>query len=221
MNGDCKFCQEFTGNLPTNRMPAPIGDRIIAHFGDCMLLPTLGCVADGYSLLMPLRHAVSFAWWQTTNGHVQPGAIVNAARGLVESVYGPCIVAEHGAGSACDRGVACCDHAHLHIIPVPNDGDSVVTAYVERGGIPKALPSFEALAEFAGQSYLYLSPGAGEHLIWPARGFACQFVRRVVASVHGLPEEWDWRAFPHADRMITTLETLRAIANGTSEQMVA
>ncbi|MEU6487306.1 hypothetical protein [Streptomyces sp. NPDC046887] len=195
---DCQFCTEFSG-----RTSAP---RIITRTsGGWVLLPTIGSLAPGYCLFMPLQHLDAAA-------DVSPSALARVAeeaermRRLIQARYGPVILAEHGPRD-CELGASCCSHCHLHLVPVP-DPDAIRTAYEKTGGPGLRLASMEALPEVAGGSYLYLSPRAGEHYYWPSAGFARQFVRRVCADQLGIGDFYDWRDHPftaHRERTFTEL----------------
>lgn len=193
---DCAFCREFAG--PDG------GARIIARDRDLLLLPTIGCFTAGYCLFMPIEHVDAVAELPTSQLH-EVEVATGRMRSLLEQVYGPTIVAEHGA-RGCDLGAACCTHAHLHLIPVP-DADAVTATYRATGGDGVSLETLSDLPT-AG-AYVYLSPRSGEHLAWPAARFARQFVRRACASLHGLGAYYDWRDYPFADIQQATLHQLR------------
>ncbi|WP_225855125.1 hypothetical protein [Micromonospora noduli] len=131
-------------------------------------------------------------------------------RTLLESTFGPTIIAEHGARD-CDLGASCCTHCHLHLIPVP-DPDAVVAAYREVGGAGQRLSGMDDLPAAATGAYLYLSIRPNEHLIWGARGFPRQFVRRVTARLHGIGDQYDWRDHPFHEAQQDTLRILRTAA---------
>lgn len=197
---DCEFCTEFTG--------IGAASRVIAKKEGWVLLPTIGCFTPGYCLFMPIRHIDAAADAPRPElARVQ--SAVEEMRDAIASVFGPTIIAEHGP-RGCQLGASCCSHAHLHLIPVP-DPDSVTNAYHLTGGPGRTISGIADLAEPDGHPYLYLSPRPGSHFIWPASGFARQYVRRVCASLHGIGTYFDWRDHPFADNQALTIHTLHNV----------
>jgi diadenosine tetraphosphate (Ap4A) HIT family hydrolase len=201
---DCAFCTEFAA------LPGPgQGTRIICEASGWVLLPTVGCFTPGYCLFMPLDHIDAAA--DAPPGDMERiGALSEEMRGLISGVFGPVIIAEHGP-RGCELGAGCCSHAHLHMIPVP-DPDAVTAAYQATGGPSRRLEGMADLPDAVEGPYLYLSAGAGEHLVWPSAGFARQYVRRVCAAQHGIGNLFDWRDYPFTDNQALTVTMLRAAA---------
>jgi diadenosine tetraphosphate (Ap4A) HIT family hydrolase len=198
---DCAFCTEFA-TLPCSAQET----RIICQTSGWALLPTVGCFALGYCLFMPIDH-IDAAADASPRELLSVAVAAEEMRKLISSVFGPVIIAEHGP-RGCDLGAGCCSHAHLHLIPVP-DADAVTAAYQATGGPGRRLENLAALRDTVEGPYLYLSPRPGEHLLWPASGFARQYVRRVCAAQHGAADRFDWRDFPFEASQAATLAILR------------
>ncbi|MFC9931977.1 hypothetical protein [Streptomyces sp. NPDC127190] len=197
---DCQFCTEFTARESTTRI-------IIETASGWVLLPTIGALAPGYCLFMPLEH-LDAAADVTEAGLDRVAAETEQMRTLIQARYGPVILAEHGPRD-CELGASCCSHCHLHLIPVP-DPDRVTAAYQKTGGTGLRLTSMAALPAAADGSYLYLSPRPGEHYYWPSAGFARQFVRRVCADELGIGDFFDWRDHPFTENRERTFAELSA-----------
>lgn len=136
------------------------------------------------------------------------GQAVESMRTLISEAFGATVVAEHGP-RGCELGAGCCSHAHLHLIPVPDVGQ-VTAAYLNTGGSGRRVQDLAELPETVDGPYLYLSPRPGEHLLWPSKEFARQYVRRVCAAQHGVGAKFDWRDHPFDDNQALTVTTLRA-----------
>lgn len=198
---ECAFCSEFASG----------SERIITTHRDWLLLPTIGCFTAGYCLFMPYEHVDAVA----DLPEEQLDGVESAAeqmRSRLTRVYGPTIVAEHGA-RGCDLGAGCCTHAHLHLVPVP-DPDAAFADYRATGGDGVSLTGLCDLPTVAAGAYVYFSPRPGTHLAWPAAGFARQFVRRVCARLHGLGTFYDWRDYTFFDLQQATLHQLRKAFTG-------
>ena len=201
---DCAFCTEFSA-LPGSGQ----GKRIICEVSGWVLLPTVGCFTPGYCLFMPVDHIDAAA--DVPPGELtRVGATAEKMRTVISSIFGPVIIAEHGP-RGCELGAGCCSHAHLHLIPVPDPG-AVTAAYRATGGPGHRLESLAGLPDAVDGPYLYLSPRPSEHLLWPSPGFARQYVRRVCAIQHGMPDRFDWRDHPFEDNQALTITRLRAAA---------
>jgi diadenosine tetraphosphate (Ap4A) HIT family hydrolase len=195
---ECQFCTEFAD--------ISASPRIVVETDGWVLLPTVGCFTPGYCLFMPIRHIDAAADAPMFElARIQD--TVEGMRTAIASVFGPTVIAEHGP-RGCQLGASCCSHAHLHLIPVP-DPDAVTGAYRMTGGPGRAIRGIPDLAQAADDPYLYLSPQPGVHMVWPASGFARQYVRRVCASLHGIGEYFDWRDHPFTDNQTITISALQ------------
>ena len=202
----CEFCTELRWQRAE---PA----RTVWQSEEWALIPTKGCFIRGYCLLLPIEHELSLGTLAAED--LQTAAVtLDWIRSIIERRFGPTIVAEHGA-TVCDAGAACCDHAHLHIVPA-GDTSEVERAYRRVGGEPLVLSGVEELARFRGAAYVYLSPGAKRHLVWAARNFPRQFVRRVTSRVVGKGEYYDWRVHSFEEEMWATKSILQPLLKGES-----
>lgn len=195
---ECEFCTEFA--------VMDTSSRIIVETDGWVLLPTVGCFTPGYCLFMPIGHIdaaadASFAELMRVQDALED------MRTVITSVFGPTIIAEHGP-RGCQLGASCCSHAHFHLIPV-SDPDAVMNAYQRTGGSGLNIRGIADLAQVSESPYLYLSPQPETHFIWPAHGFARQYVRRICASLCGMGEYFDWRDHPFAYNQSFTIDALR------------
>jgi len=194
----CSFCAEF--------LEEGHSSRIIYQDRNWVLAPTIGCFTVGYCLLIPRRHIRSMA--ELSQEGLEAARLnLQRFRKVIEKHCGPAILAEHGA-SASTNGAACCEHAHMHIIPV-RFTEAVRFTYISRLGLPTRLNSIGELKDLKGKAYLYLSSQEDEHFIWTeADSTRRQFARRVAAAAIGRPTEYDWRTFPFNREMKKTKELL-------------
>lgn len=193
----CVFCAEFNEGSA----------RTIFLDDDWVLLATRGCFVPGYSLLMPVDHVRSFAALPESVLETVPRLLDRLSATINAEFGSPVLVAEHGPGPR-HLGSACCDHAHLHI--VPSTPEVVLTQYLRAGGPPTALSAFIDLTRYATVDYVLLSTRVGEYWVWPEAGLPAQFVRRICAAVAGRPTAWDWRVYPFEDEMLRTADRLRS-----------
>jgi diadenosine tetraphosphate (Ap4A) HIT family hydrolase len=194
----CSFCDEF--------LEQGHSTRIIYESSLLTLVPTIGCFTPGYCLLLPRRHVRSFAELKVFELETVSSQLTKVLE-TIESQFGPTIIAEHGA-SQYENGAACCEHAHIHIIPVGLT-DAARFIYISRLGLPIRIDRLEELKSLEGKPYLYLSTQEDEHLAWTdIDSVPRQFVRRVAAAVLGRPGDFDWRSLPFESNMKKTLDAL-------------
>lgn len=198
---DCAFCAEFAALSGSGQET-----RTICQASGWVLLSTVGCFTPGYCLFMPVDH-IDAAADAAPDELAGISLAVEEMRTLIGGVFGPVIIAEHGP-RGCELGAGCCSHAHLHLIPVP-DVDAVTAAYRATGGSGRRIDRLADLPCLVQGPYLYLSPRPGEHLLWASAGFARQYVRRVCAAQHGMPDRFDWRDHPFKDNQALTVTMLR------------
>src|ERR1041384_1140034 len=197
----CAFCKEFDEERTAD-------SRIIWEDRDFRLLPTKGCLCPGYCLFMPVEHVTSFAMLPE-HDLCNAAYIMEDHRLTLEKVFGKTIMAEHGSGGYCKRGASCCDHAHLHLIPILGQEEQICDIYKEIGGPPKLLFSLASIKEFAGEPYILLSPEVGVYWVWTnTDNFRRQFVRWAVARVFGIEEQYDWREHSFSENMELTKRLL-------------
>lgn len=199
---DCAFCSEF---FESERHSS----REIWRNDQFAIVPTRGCFVPGYSLLCPIDHFRSVA--------AIPLNILESVELLIEDLRDkistefqlPVIVAEHGPGLKFhDRGASCCDHAHVHFIPVP-DADSVKTRFLSDAGMATVLTCVADLRGYQDNSYVYLSQKKGQHMVWSAGVLPRQYVRRVCADLIGKSDYYDWRLFPFLENLSETRDRMR------------
>jgi diadenosine tetraphosphate (Ap4A) HIT family hydrolase len=198
----CDFCLEFT-----EQKDHP--DRNIASFrNEFVLLSTLGCFREGYCLYMPLSHERSFASMNVQQ-LIQVEAELEEIRQLISQEYSTnVILAEHGPGLT-DMGASCCDHAHIHVIPVRSPRVVFLEFYNTQNKL-NVLNNYSDLTTYHESAYIYLSCGPGQHFVWEnASSFGRQYVRRVCAELEGVGPMFNWRLYPFTENMERTTMRLR------------
>lgn len=198
---DCAFCDEFA--QPTE------ATWIVARTQSRVVLPTIGCLTQGYLLYMPHEHTLAFA--DLDGAELRDcEQDIDGLRIALFDRYGPLIVAEHGPRE-CDLGAGCCDHAHIHLIPVPSP-DRVVEEYVEIGGPTELYRTLAECLVSVQAAYVYVSPAPAEHYVWPAAAFPRQWVRQLCADIHGRASQWDWRDHPFDPERRRTYDALVGVS---------
>ncbi|WP_405135548.1 HIT family protein [Nocardia sp. NBC_01388] len=206
---DCAFCTAFRFG-PTHPNSVYLDDATARHanwtiFEDpnVVVLPTIGPVAPGHTMVLAREHYLSFA-------HVSPDlaryaeSVAITLSGKLSAEFGDVIWFEHGPMSEKATGGSCTSHAHLHCVPV---GDVDISGQINERLTGRRIESFADLAQQAEreQPYLYYRTQGGEHWVYDVTvDLPCQFLRRVTATALG-NGDWDWLACPHPDVVHQTI----------------
>lgn len=192
---DCLFCSIQEMSNPSNPE-----DKIIDESENFYAKAALGHFVFGYTLIIPKEHYLSFAYLPE---HLFPELeafrdnVVDKLHNLSEH---PITTMEHGAINRCQRGGACIDHAHQHLMPLAPDLYPVLSerfALVELASISELRRLKDAQI-----SYLYYQrEGLRGHAVQLSQDVPSQTLRRIACHALGEAEMWDWRVKPLRERI--------------------
>jgi len=174
----------------------PYVRRVLFESSSFAVVPSLGPLRNGHSLLCPKSHIRSFA--QLASGdETDYLAMKTRLRTALSEAYGPGVALfEHGMAEAGDHVLCTVDHAHMHFVPVPpafDLGDPGETGWVVFDGSLATLRKLAGTREYI----LYESPeGESRVLMADDRVFESQYMRRVIADRFGNTTPWNWREAP-------------------------
>jgi ATP adenylyltransferase len=181
-------------------------------------IPSLGSLVEGWLLIVPKHHFISAA--------VLPAHLLGEMAQLKQNVcetlakqYGPVCVFEHGPAGE-HRAAGCgVDHAHVHVVPVRADlmlaAQQFLPADVKfRQG---TLAECRAAAE-SGSDYLYVEQPVGVEFVAFHQQFGSQTFRKAIASICGIPNEYNWRDHPNLNKVLATIDRL-AVENSPCDAL--
>jgi diadenosine tetraphosphate (Ap4A) HIT family hydrolase len=193
---DCFLCGDAVREPTASGLARFIGrdaldQGLIWEDEDLFLIPALGCITPGYTILAPKAHTISFS---RTAPEVARKAMMiwqrihTAGSSAKSAEY---LAFEHGSGDAETPSPSCIEHAHLHFMPSPDHAEARAAAagafdefrhthFLSLLAMPKTLP------------YLWLATSEG-YFSYPSAGGTSQFFRRVLARQWGIPHAWNWR----------------------------
>lgn len=207
-DSDCRLCDEineFASSLFACVYPNLVARNAFLETRMLQVMLPIGPLKRGHILIASRQHALSF-------GHILAQVqsdltfILDKVLPVIRRVTGRVLIFEHGPMSDQLRGACCLDHAHLNIIPVPQDLD--VVALVARSVDPLPIP-IDGLAQFVAQRkpYLFCSVPGEFSLTAAAPPDSSQFFRRIIAYGTG-QRDWDWRIHPKAELLQATAAML-------------
>lgn len=194
---DCSLCAELDdreGRFYPDRFPtARHRTRVLERDDRLALLPTLGPLTSAHVLVVPLEHVLSLG--------AAGSAICDDVSRVVERFearVGRALVFEHGSAGRGERAGACVDHAHVHLVALPEG----LPPPPPPAGVPwKPLPRLTELVDVVRASPSYMVFGTPDSLVWAAAPEATpsQLLRRHVHRALGGAGSWDWRIDPRIE----------------------
>jgi diadenosine tetraphosphate (Ap4A) HIT family hydrolase len=206
---DCVFCTKFGDDrVSADSSSASWYDVVLAESVNCCLVPTIGALTQGNSLIISKFHATSMASLPDSSFEDFLAFKNEVIRGMLQ-IFPTILCFEHGVAYPQTSSGSCIDHAHWHILPASADLIRCVLHSLEL----KSVGGFdEVRAKVHGglaNGYLYLEHSNGEsYVLYPSTPLESQLVRRLIARAQGRPDEWDWAVFPMWDNVRSTIRIL-------------
>lgn len=208
-SGPCEFCDEFSGGQQNafSRLYGPtLTNRLIVESRNFKVIPTLGQIAEGHSLILPKVHYTALADLPSDLAF-EFDQIYEQVKQVFKETYGACVFFEHGTRSDCSGGCGIY-HAHMHSVPTVM---TELSYFSNREKLPVfELDKFREIRDRLemNSSYLYVEDSNGRRQIASVNSLPSQFMRRAVAEAIG-NEDWDWRQCGYQNSFISTLARLR------------
>ncbi|HYA23813.1 MAG TPA: hypothetical protein VEF05_06610 [Terriglobales bacterium] len=190
---DCLFC-----SIPEISNPANPEDEIIDESENFYAKAALGHFVFGYTLIISKEHFSSFAYVPEDLFPELEAFRDHVLDKLHNICQHPITMLEHGAINRCQRGGACIDHAHLHLMPLAVDLYPILSERFSFG----ELGSLSELPRLKDEQIPYLyyhREGLRSHAVQLSQDVPSQLLRRIACHALGTPELWDWRDTPLRD----------------------
>lgn len=190
---DCLFCSIQEMSNPSNPE-----DEIFDESENFYAKAALGHFVFGYTLIISKEHFPSFAYvpeQQFSELEAFRDDVLDKLHNLCPH---PITIMEHGALSRCQRGGACIDHAHLHLMPLAADLYPVLSerfSFADLGSISEVRRFKDAQVPYL----YYQREGLGGHGVGLTQDVPSQMLRQIACQALGTPELWDWRDRPLRD----------------------
>ena len=204
MSHDCALCGQIAGrpeeDLIARLLPhRPYARRILVETPSFAVIPSLGPLTPGHSLVCPKDHLRSFAELKR-QAHDEYEELKRALKASLTARYAAGVALfEHGSARGSSRVVCTVDHAHMHFVPVPSQFEHPLDA--GRSWTALSGASAELADVVADREYVYYETpeGAASVAIAGEHPFASQYMRKLIAAQLGRSERWNWRDVPDAE----------------------
>lgn len=178
-------------------------DTILLNNNDFVCVPVLGALLVGYVMIVSVRHIETLV---IATDSEMDSLVEILGMLLKRSPY--CdgyLIFEHGS-TQCQSTTSCIEHFHLHIVPVKNCSTREVIKRLNLNGDILELNSVLDLRNLTKSGgYIFVSDGQSSSCIF-SDNVPSQLVRRIIAQMIGLEEEWNWAIYDHQDNILKTLE---------------
>jgi hypothetical protein len=211
----CTLCAEISGSAGTNLYRQLKSDglpesRILAESSGFIAMPSLGHLVDGYMILCSRDHVPSIG----ASLHHRPieelVEFVADVRGRIERLFGRDIVLfEHGCGRNSPQLGCGIYHAHLHMIPSTLDF-GIDGRVSQLRWNPCTLQDLQELGDSPSGYLFYTNPLGKGFATTDTSSVPSQFFRRIIADAVLKSTQWNWREFPMADRIASTMHSFSA-----------
>jgi len=209
----CTYCRNiFSSMIQDQREP---WDKIIHETSGFVVTPTVGALIEGWTLIISRRHVPAMGAL-TEEEFYELKDLVVRVRNLVEQEYGNTIIFEHGP--ACEGTNFGCgiDHAHFHVVPLSISIAPLVEVELESNLMWETIADLRDLSKIhqKGISYLYiLENGTNRGILARLQDIPSQFMRRLIASLLGIPNLYDYREYSFRQNVVETSRRLVAAYN--------
>lgn len=204
----CCICAEIEeGKFPNQyRQAYPVLNRFCYRSNDFVVFPSISPLTLGHLLIFPVRHV--------SNLRIMPSSLIPEFLQIVgtfsrrlQAHFAPPYIFEHGICR--NEGQACgINHAHLHLVPLPNHVMENVNSTVCRdfpqdceGNLATILttaPMRPYLMFGSDPAYMFVSHNADVQ---------SQYMRTVIAGRLGIAD-WNWNCLTRREEFMKTLECL-------------
>ncbi len=203
----CEFCDEFQGgnaNAYALRYRTTLPNRVIFGSDTFRIMPSIGQIAPGHLLIVPVEHVCALADLPV-DLHDVFGDLYRSAKFLLRSAYGRHVLFEHGIRQPGSGGCGI-DHAHMHVIPVEADGVVEILRENHTGGeIEEFFDINTAIRRDS--SYLYFEDSRERKFAFAVGHIQSQYIRKLIVQLLG-KTNWDWRSCRFEPELVSVVERL-------------
>lgn len=184
-------------------------EHVLYESNNFLAIPGLGAFFEGYVMIVPKRHIMSFAELKPEEFE-EFLRVLNDLRFILESIYGKKIfVFECGSGrDGGGKHSTSIVHAHVHLAPT----DMPVLECVQNSGLhPAQIMPRDLIADYGKYAYmLYITQEDNWYITSdPKTYFPRQHPRQVLADYMGLSKgEYNWRTHPYRERLDSIAEEI-------------
>lgn len=188
----CLLCRIETGEKSD--------EHVLFNSKNFYVVPGKGAFFDGYLMIVPKRHIMSFAQLNASEFN-EFVLLLNDLKIILEGIYNQKVFAfECGSGKdGSGKHETSIVHAHFHLAVT----DMPVLKEVQKSGLYPAQINKQDLLRYSDHPYmLYIDQEDNWYISGnPETYFPRQHPRQVLAEYMGMYDEYNWRVHPFTERM--------------------
>jgi ATP adenylyltransferase len=204
----CAFCDQ-----PFQGVPDSPWDTVLGGTNKFFIAPSKGSLVPGWLLVISRKHFICSGAMKGREFEDLRNCLAMAGD-MVQRTFGSPTIFEHGPsrpGTPLGCGI---DHQHVHVVPL---------AFSLKDAVSSLFPGtdWELLQDLAATRDLYTSgidygivqePDGNIWWCRPPKNVR-QVFRRVIAHTLGVPDQFDYAAFPQVPNILRTLDYLRPVSS--------
>lgn len=188
-------------------------DRPLLERPEWVIAPTLGAIVPNWLIAVPREPALSFRVWKDRFGKAPQEIHRDLCRHLGMALT-DIVWFEHGPGKHGSLVGCGADYAHLHFVIRPSfTFEDFARKAVSLSELAWRNSTFDNAYDALPCKASYLIAGSGDEVFFAAQveTTGSQFFRRVVGSLSGRADAWDYRQFSHADNIAETIANFHTL----------
>lgn len=212
----CTFCAEV-GTAPGANLFYEIGisepgsrDFVLEETPSFVVVPCIGALVDTYVLVISKRHVLSTGWLSDAE-RTELRQVLTRWSGRISDRGASPVIFEHGSYNFRDKGGACYDHCHVHVIGTDRSPSTFVAQVSDDVPLTPSndwLNSALSAIEEGKHSYLAVSFEDGDYIGNSAKAPSQFFRRHLARWLDADKGGWDWLVFPEKERVRDMIDAL-------------
>jgi ATP adenylyltransferase len=176
------------------------------------VVPSLGAMVEGWLLIVPKRHYLSFAYIENELFE-EFKTLQNEVVNLLEDIYKTNICVFENGAINCKSLVGCgVDYAHVHYVPLNINIKREISQSYNYTLEWEKIHGISELNQFIflNAPYLYIQDNNKESFVAKIDSPRSQLIRQIIANKLGFPEKYDWKRFSFEDKIVNTINRIKS-----------
>jgi len=171
------------------------------------VIPSLGAMVEGWILLIPKDHYISFSEMDDVRLK-EAEMMCDKVYSLLEGLYQSKIVSFENGASSRNNKIGCgVDYAHIHFVPIEIDLKKILDLEYQTELEWKSVKSIQDIKSYQNDSYFYIKNNNNERYITRAINPRSQVIRKGIANLIGVPNQYDWKTHSFHKNIVKTIDS--------------
>lgn len=197
----CCLCSQIKGEKRNDLISMMLNEdsytrRVPIENNEFAVIPSLGPLAPGHSLLCPKVHTKSFASISLDRIDSFYEIKLRLLKVLKVAYNLPIHIFEHGGAKLSSRKICTVDHAHLHFVPLNRDIFKLINSDYMWIPVHRSLNNIKSVV--GDDEYIYYESPEGSAYVTFSNDepFESQYMRKILLEGSQRIKHWNWRQEP-------------------------